>query len=573
VASTSLTTSPPPWHQTTLPLAVDPAGLPAVATTVAQGAIFTRPEVVAFILDLVGYTIDRPLHRLRLLEPAIGQGDFLLPAIDRLLCAWRADPSADLAALQQALCGVELHAETFIATRQLILDRLIAQGFSAKDALALADCWLIQGDFLLVALPEHFDLVVGNPPYVRQELIPAALMAIYRARYQTISDRADIYIPFLERSLSLLAPGGQLGCICADRWMKNRYGARLRALVAEHFYLKVYVDMVDTPAFQSAVIAYPAITVIARGRGSLTRVAHRPEISAQVLAQLAAQLTAEPLLPEHRAVRALTDIVLGPEPWIFESPDQLALVRRLERDFPLLEDVGCNVGIGVATGLDTVFIGRYADLDVEDDRKLPLAMTKDIASGAVHWRGLGVVNPFADDGGLVDLGQYPRLRQYLTAHRPAIAARHIAQKHPAAWYRTIDRIYPALAATPKLLIPDIKGAAHIVYEPGRLYPHHNLYYITSAEWDLRALQAVLRSGIASLFVAIYSTRMRGGFLRFQAQYLRRIRLPAWSAVPAALRLALISATERNDRAAAKQAVAALYGLSLTEQDVLSVGEE
>ena len=573
MASNTLAAHLPPWQQSLLPLAVDPPELPAVATTAAQGAIFTRPEVVAFILDLVGYTVDRPLHRLRLLEPSIGQGDFLLPAIDRLLCAWRADPSANLATLQQALCGVELHTETFAATKLVVLDYLGQKGFSASDARLLAYSWLIQGDFLLVEINGCFDRVVGNPPYVRQELIPDVLMALYRARYQTIYDRADLYVPFLERSLSLLAPGGQLGAICADRWMKNRYGGRLRALVAEHFHLKVYVDMVDTPAFQSAVIAYPAITVIARGRGSLTRVAHRPEISAQVLTQLAAQLTAEPLLPEHGAVRALTDIALGQEPWILESPDQLALVRRLERDFPSLEQVGCAVGIGVATGLDTVFIGRYADLAVEDDRKLPLVMTKDIASGAVQWRGLGVINPFADDGRLVDLAHYPQLCQYLTAHRPAIAARHIAQKHPAAWYRTIDRIYPALAATPKLLIPDIKGAAHIVYEPGRLYPHHNLYYITAAAWDLRALQAVLRSGIARLFVAIYSTRMRGGFLRFQAQYLRRIRLPAWSTVPASLRLALISAAEQDDSASANQAVAALYGLSPVERDALGGDEE
>jgi AcrR family transcriptional regulator len=59
--------------------------------------------------------------------------------------------------------------------------------------------------------------VIGNPPYVRQELIPDVLMAEYRRRFATIYDRADIYVPFIERSLSVLAPGGCLGFICADR--------------------------------------------------------------------------------------------------------------------------------------------------------------------------------------------------------------------------------------------------------------------------------------------------------------------------------------------------------------------
>lgn len=56
----------------------------------ARGAIFTRSEVVDFILDLVGYTEDQPLHKRRLLEPSSGGGDFLLPIVERLLAAWRA---------------------------------------------------------------------------------------------------------------------------------------------------------------------------------------------------------------------------------------------------------------------------------------------------------------------------------------------------------------------------------------------------------------------------------------------------------------------------------------------------
>ena len=52
-----------------------------------RGAVFTRREVVNFILDLVGYTCDRQLHELTLLEPSFGDGDFLLAAIDRLLLA------------------------------------------------------------------------------------------------------------------------------------------------------------------------------------------------------------------------------------------------------------------------------------------------------------------------------------------------------------------------------------------------------------------------------------------------------------------------------------------------------
>ena len=536
----------------------------------ARGAIFTRSEVVDFILDLAGYTEDQPLHEKRLLEPSFGGGDFLLPIILRLLSAWRAarPNGTEVDDLGDAIRAVELHHDTFRSTYAAVVALLKREGLSANAATALADRWLSQGDFLLAPLEGQFDFVVGNPPYVRPELIPAPLLAEYRSRYQTMYDRADIYIPFIERSLTALSAGGNLGFICADRWMKNRYGGPLRSLVAERFHLKVYVDMVDTPAFHSDVIAYPAITIISREGGGATRIAHRPSIDRATLTTLAGLLSAPTLPKDAGPVRELARVTNGAEPWLLESSDQMALIRRLEGAFPLLEEAGCKVGIGVATGADKAFIGDFESLDVEPDRKLPLVTTKDIMTGEVQWRGQGVINPFAESGGLVDLGEYPRLRRYLEARRDVIAGRHCAKKAPANWYRTIDRITPALAARPKLLIPDIKGESHIVFEGGELYPSHNLYYVTSDDWDLRALQAVMLSAVSRLFVATYSTKMRGGFLRFQAQYLRRIRIPRWADVPEPLRRELAEAAIKRDVQACNRAVFRLYGLSHEERSAL-----
>lgn len=534
-----------------------------------RGAIFTRREVVDFILDLVGYTPDQPLHQRRLLEPSFGHGDFLLPVLERLLEAWRraGSPNA-VAALCYAISAVELHHSSASHTRHRVIELLRTAHISAPDAGTIVDHWLTCGDFLLTPIEGEFDYVVGNPPYIRQELIPDVLMAEYRARYSTIYDRADIYIPFIERSAHMLARGGHMGFICSDRWMKNRYGGPLRQLIAEQFHLKTYVDMVDTPAFHVEVVAYPAITVISREKPGPTRIARRPAITGHALAKLSHALTAVRAPEIESGAREIHGVTDGANPWILESTDQLTLVRRLEASFPTIEDAGCKVGIGVATGADKAFTGNFEELDVEPSRKLAMATTRDIDTGIVLWRGKGVINPFGDDGRLVNLRDYPRLNRYLEDRKELIANRHVAQKAPANWYRTIDRIYPEIAKKPKLLIPDIKGEANIVYEEGRLYPHHNLYYITSDSWDMRALQAVLLSGIARLFVATYSTKMRGGYLRFQAQYLRRIRLPKWQDVPAPLKRRLTAAAIAKDIEACNQAVFELYQLSPQERAAL-----
>lgn len=535
----------------------------ASAPAEARGAIFTKAEVVAFILDLVGYTSDQDLSARRILEPSFGGGGFLLEIVSRLLSSAKANGKpADQ--LVDCIRGVEIHRDTFQSTRGSVLQRLQDHGVKDAAAAKLVDAWLLPGDFLLAPIDGRFDVVVGNPPYLRQEMIAPPLIDAYRARYKTIFDRADLYIPFFERSLGLLCENGKLGFICADRWMKNRYGAPLRRYVSDKYSLDVHVDMTGVDAFRSDVVAYPAISVLSRGGAGPTRITAKPDLDTDNLGRLTKALTGE---IEAEDVQARDGVVAGDAPWILETSRELDLVARLEARFPTLEEVGCKVGIGVATGADKVFIGPFDQLDVEDERKLPLAMTKDIKGGDVEWRGLGIVNPFEVDGSLASFERYPRFAAFLNANKDAIARRHVAKKTPERWYRTIDRIYPELTRAPKLLIPDIKGDAQIVYEGGELYPHHNLYFITAEDWDLRALQAVLSGGIARLFVAAYSTRMRGGYLRFQAQYLRRIRIPQWADVAEGVHEDLLS----DDEAIVIDALGRLYELSPDELGLFQEG--
>lgn len=493
-----------------------------------RGAIFTRREIVDFMLDLAGYTSDQPLTEFRILEPAFGYGDFLIPIAERLFSTY--DGHNPRETLAPAIRAVEIHHDSAAATRTKLIDLLTGVGISRTDTVHILDAWIIEGDFLLTELNTRFTHVVGNPPYVRQEMIPEQLLTEYRQRYSTIYDRADLYIPFIEKCLHHLSPGGSLAFICADRWMKNKYGGPLRKLVSKDFNLACYIDMMDTPAFHSNVSAYPAITLIKSEKPGITRIASQPIVEKESLSRLATELRTG-ITTEGENTYEIQGVVQQSEPWILKSIPQLAVARRLEEHFPALENAGCKVGIGVATGADNIYTGKLQSLDVEPDRKLPLIKTADINPGEINWLGQGVINPFNDDGSLVDLTDYPKLSAYLSAHEDAIRQRNCAKRNPNNWYRTIDRITPSLTTTPKLLIPDIKGDANIVLDDGHYYPHHNLYYITSTEWDLPILKKVLESGIARLFVSLYSTQMRGGFLRFQAQYLRRIHLPEWHQVP------------------------------------------
>lgn len=98
-------------------------------------------------------------------------------------------------------------------------------------------------------------------------------------------------------------------------------------------------------------------------------------------------------------------------------------------------------------------------------------------------------------------------------------------------------------------------------DEGSYYPHHNLYFIVSDAWDLEALGGLLLSDVANLFVGAYCVRMRGGCYRFQAQYLRRIRVPRVEDVKQRDRKALARAFAGRDVETATAVALKLYDLT------------
>jgi hypothetical protein len=533
------------------------------AAVVEYGEVFTRRWVVETILDLVGYTSDRDLTVTTLVEPSIGSGAFLGPIIERLAVSAkkygvRFDDLAD------AIRGYDLQPKHVDSCRALVADILRENGAHDGQAKWLANAWIHHADFLLDDVDTPADFVVGNPPYIRSDDLDDAIEDAYRARWATMWGRADIFIGFFERSLAMLKPNGKLGYICADRWMRNAYGARLRQLISDRYAVETLWQMHDVDAFHADVSAYPAITVLANheqgpvsvldtsanfgpsGAGSAAKFALSSDLDAAGNGWIGARLE---------------NWFEGNDLWPTGRPALIKLLEGLNESFPALEETGgtTKISIGVASGADKAYVVDPGGADVENDRLLPLVMADDIQNGVLTEPRKVLINPWDEHGNLVELTAYPRMARALAKH-PAVTKRFIARKNPAKWHRTIDKVYPGLAERPKLLLQDMKAHITPVLEPGGLYPHHNLYYIVSTGWDLEVLGGLLLSRIAEAFVDAYGVKMRGGTLRFQAQYLRKIRVPAPEMIDPDVANQLRKAFRARDRAAATRASEAAYGL-------------
>lgn len=498
------------------------------------GAIFTKPEITSLILDLAGYSPDKArLANFHLLEPSCGDGAFIAEVINRLLTSeivHRTTIEWDDPILNEAITACDLNSGFIELARNATLTLLTQAGCPEFRALELSLKWIRHADFLLTAWPHPFDFVVGNPPYVRIEELPATVLKRYREIYRTCTDRADLYVAFFEKGLQLLAPNGCLAYICANRFAKNLYGRELRLLIALEYHVRYYLNLEHTQPFVSAVSAYPCIAVIDRARGQPTQAATLESADASSLCGL----RPTDALPDER-LTAFNSWYADGAPWIATERGSFDRLSLLASRCPLLEQSAddTKVGIGVATGADEIYVRQGLEADIEPSCQLPLVMAADIKPAALTWSGHYLINPFADedDGRLRDLSSYPGLSAYFDKHRLALRARHVAQKRSESWYRTIDRVTLTLTAKPKLVIPDIQNGGVVGYDDGKFYPHHNVYWITSTGWDLRALQALLRSSIVLEQIRAHSVQMRGGALRYQAQVLRKVRLPEFTGLP------------------------------------------
>jgi adenine-specific DNA-methyltransferase len=550
-----------------LPLLV-PQRTSQLAALESKGVVYTKRWVVELLLDLAGYKSEANLVDAVVVEPSAGDGAFLGLMIERLADSCRR-LNRPLSDCKSALIAYELDDASAGRARSLAADILVKHGLKRPAAERLAAAWVRTGDYLFDATTVEADFVIGNPPYVRLEDIPEEIASYYRDAYPTMRGRADLYVAFFEAALRQLKDGGTCAFICADRWMRNQYGADLRGVVTSGYSVDVVIEMHNADAFHDEVDAYPAITIIRRQKqGSAVVASAGPEVEHVLPKTLSAAMeaakNAKPMVVADGLRVARVDTWFqGADPWPCHTPEQLALLRRLEERFPALE-VDAKVGIGVATGNDSVFITKDAHL-VEPSRLLKLALVRDIFDGKMEWSGHYLVDPWNSDG-LVSLDKFPRMRAYFEKHAVALKKRHTAAKNLRGWYKTIDRVTHTLTAKPKLYIADIKNVLDPVLDEGETYPHHNLYFIQSDAWNLEVLGGLLMSAVGQFFVESYGVRMRGGYLRFQAQYVRRIRVPSPSSISKAQAKDLVKAFRARDRQRATQIAFEIYGIDEREME-------
>jgi len=331
--------------------------------------------------------------------------------------------------------------------------------------------------------PGSVDAVVGNPPFVRCRALPPDLRQQLRRHYGTARGPFNLAVPFVERCLAWLRPGGRLALVLPNKLLVAGYAAALRRLLCQEATLEEVIDLSDHELFAAA--AYPIVLLASRGRPPA---GHRVRL---VEACLITSPGGQAMLSEL-AVRTVPQL-----------PDELAAPARratwvdevLARPLPLLGE-----HFRLREGLHTGNV-RHRLLLREPLRPgdRPLLRGRDCGRYRLCWAGLWV----ATDPSLVDraAGEYASFPPAQVFAGPKILLREISRR-PAACldpgdHWTLNKVYP-------------------LQEPTRLDEEQRF-----------ALLGLLNSDpFFRLYQGLFgATHLRGGYLQFKARYVQRMPVP------------------------------------------------
>ncbi|WP_214891352.1 PaeR7I family type II restriction endonuclease [Exiguobacterium sp. s142] len=511
----------------------------SVSSSKSLGQYFTKPEVVELMLDLFGYSPEKKLFTQSILEPATGDGVFLLSIVDRLFESFvknecfttsgKLKKSIFMSA-KTAIVAVELDSNTYLRLTREVQNYLIEKGMDIHQAIELSESWLVNSDFLLWNrnYELRFDYVVGNPPYIRNENMDDSIKKLYRDLYVTYYDRADIYVPFIEHSLLMLKPKGICSFICTDRFIKNNYGRKLRKFITDSYKVKYFLDIHNSSPFEENVSAYPCIFGFSSDDSlSQTYFAKSDHLSRDEIGEVKNFILFDQPTQSIES-RMVDNWFEGEEPWVidFEIKEILDGIKMRFPTISNVETIDCKIGI--ATGATDLFVVDESivnDYQLEKELLVPLITKKHLTPEGIEWNGTYTIQTFQSNGEPINLDNYPRLQKYLLQFKEKLSKRAFVKKNPDKWFWTKEKVRVEEIEKPKIMWKDIGNSTKFFEEKGCYYPEHSLYYLLVDGYDSRLLKHILNSFIALAFVKAYSTTMRGDYFRFQKQNIEQICVP------------------------------------------------
>ena len=324
-----------------------------------------------------------------------------------------------------------------------------------------------------------FDVVIGNPPYVRQESIKE-FKPYYKEHYSTYVGTADLYVYFFEKEISILKEKGELGLICSNKYAKAKYGKKLRKLLTSYNITK-YVDYSKDNVFKGASVL-TSIIIINKSYDENNEI----EVDKKF---------------------TMKQSNLDNNSWSFDSPEVIKLKQKIyEKGTPLGKIDTIRINMGIKTGYNKAFVineetkNELIQKDSKNEEIIkPLLRGKDVQKGIINFGNQYLIST---KNGINVKKEYPVIFEHLNQFSVNLKKRsdqgeHWTNLRACSYYDDFDK--------EKLIYPNIAPKLNPVYDVENYYTNQKCYILTSDDLNLKYINAILSSKLINyIFISIGS---------------------------------------------------------------------
>ena len=501
------------------------------------------------------------LLQLTICDPACGSGAFLNQALDflikehtyidelktKILGGGLQFPDIENTILENNIYGVDLNEESVeIAKLSLWLRtaqprrKLNDLSSNIKCGNSLIDDKKVAGDkafkweveFPKVFTDGGFDIVIGNPPYVRVQNLKYSEIDFYKEKYNVAHKRVDISLMFFELGFIIVKENGLLAFITSIQFVNAEYGRKVRGLLLR-YKINEFIDFDGLGVFDGAT-TYPGILMLQKQKPSDFEYIKIKKLGPESLFEK----------DNNNTLLSLKNIVqhssLNDDVWIFESRDYQSVLDKLEKNSIRLKSFA-NPCTGLTSGKDMIFIldkARVDELDLEKDILLPVVRGRNISRFYVSEDTDFVLYPYKLINGETQMiseeelsSKYPKAYSYLNEHRIELGKRKDSRKllsDSGDWYKLIRKGRLELFQSEKILTPGIsKENRFAIDHEGFTYlcGGAGVFGLVQEKFDIYYLTAILNSKPVEFFLHSISTKKQGGYYSYLNSFLEQIPIP------------------------------------------------
>lgn len=403
------------------------------------------------------------LFNLKILDPACGSGAFLNQALEYLIqehtnlqndLAHMGDLFAvytvEESVLENNIYGVDINEDAVEIAKLSLWLRTAKKG---RPLTKLADKILCANSLLDMPFEEgSFDIIIGNPPYVRHEMIKEIKPQL-KEKYKTFVGTADLYVYFYELGFNMLKENGLKGYICSNKFFRAKYGEKLRELILSNMTIEQIADFNGVKIFEDATVD-STITIFKKD-------IPKKETSFKMV---------DIDLINHFEM-AQND--LSKVSFTFVSPQKLNINRKMNEVGTILKKWNIKIYLGIKTGFNEAFIidglvkNKLIQEDVNNEKVIkPLLRGKDIKKYTTSYSDKWLIN--IHNNPPVNIDDYPSIKEYLITYIDKLQKRGDKGITP---YNLRSCAYLDIFDNEKIIYPEI------VNIPNSFEYNTNKYYI------------------------------------------------------------------------------------------------